>query len=210
MSTLSSKRLPWLVGIAALALGAAMAWFAQSLNSARVSPSLEGLLWPPPRILEAFSLIDHTGRPFEPPRLDGKWSLVFFGFTSCPDVCPNTLRILQHAAPEFPPDTQVLFVSVDPQRDTPQKLAAYVAYFDPRFIGVTGTPTAIESLTRRLGIVSMHGAPDKTGNYTVDHTASVFLIDPARRMVGMFSQPLTLDSLLDSYHKVRQFVESQK
>jgi len=199
-----------LVGVAALLLGAAVAWITHSLAPSTGAASVPGLLWPPPRTLGEFSVVDHLGQPFDAQRLDGKWSLLFFGFTNCPDVCPNTLRTLQKAVHRLPADTQVVFVSVDPERDTLEKLAGYVSYFHPAFIGVTGTPAAVDGITRQLGAMHMRAAGGDAANYNVDHTASIFLIDPRRQMVGVFSQPITADTLVSAYNGVRRFIEKQK
>ena len=95
-----------------------------------------------PRELGDFALVDHRDEPFVPARLEGHWSLVFFGFTHCPDICPTTMAFLDRLAGELEgteaEDTAVFLVSVDPARDTPAQLASYVPYFNPDFTGVTG------------------------------------------------------------------------
>ena len=197
--------------VAAMLIGAGIGWWIQYGASGSRSPGLiEGLLWPPARQLGAFALSDHRGQSFDPQRLSGKWSLLFFGFTHCPDVCPNTLQLLKSVAPQLPADTQVVFVSVDPERDTPEQLADYVTYFHPDFIGVTGTQEAVNALTAQLGVVHMRSADGDAGNYTVDHSASIFLVDPALRLVGLFSPPFAGDALHRHYVNVRQYVEKQK
>jgi protein SCO1/2 len=196
--------------IAALILGAAAAWFTENARLSRPSPAMEGLLWPPPKTLDGFALVDQSGASFTPQQLEGRWSLLFFGFTHCPDVCPNTLRLLQKAAPGFPSDTQVVFVSVDPERDTPDAVAEYVRFFDPAFVGVTGSTTAMADFTRSLGVLSMRTEPDEHGNYSVDHSAGVLLVDPKRRLVGIISQPFTAESLARLYLDIREFVEGKK
>ncbi len=208
LTSLFSPRL-LVVAVAALILGAAAAWLTENARLTRSRQATEGLLWPPPKTLDGFALVDQSGAPFTPRQLDGRWSLLFFGFTHCPDICPNTLRLLEKAAPGLPSGTQVVFVSVDPERDTPDAVAEYVRFFDPAFIGVTGTTTTMAEFTRSLGVLSMRTEPDEHGNYSVDHSAGVFLVDPKRRLVGMISQPFTAESLSRLYLDIRDFVERQ-
>ncbi len=197
------------VAVVALILGAAAAWLTDSVKLTRSAQATEGLLWPPPKTLEGFALLDQSGAPFTPERLTGKWSVLFFGFTHCPDICPSTLRLLEKASPAFPADTQVVFVSVDPERDTPETVAQYVRFFHPGFIGVTGTPESMAEFTRSVGVLSMRTEADEHGNYSVDHSAALFLVDPRRRLVGIVTQPFTEESVSRLYRDIRKFVERQ-
>ncbi|MBX2826064.1 MAG: SCO family protein, partial [Gammaproteobacteria bacterium] len=137
--------------------------------------------------------------------LEGKWNLVFFGFTHCPDVCPLTLSTVRQAVDEIRkdssvPDPQVVFVSVDPKRDTPEKLNQYVAFFDPSYIGLTGELNNIYELTRPMNIVVQFTADEENPeSYTVDHTASIFLIDPQLRVRGSFKGPHETEIIIDDY-----------
>ncbi len=195
--------------LVALILGAAAAWLTGRIELGRSPRGAEGLLWPPPKTLGGFALLDQSGAPFTPERLDGKWSVLFFGFTHCPDICPGTLRLLERASPGLPADTQIVFVSVDPERDTPAAVAQYVGFFDPHFVGVTGTPDSMAAFTRSLGVLSMRTETDEHGNYSVDHAAALFLVDPRRRLVGIISQPFTEESVSRLYLDIRRFVEQQ-
>ena len=168
------------------------------------APATEALmLLPAPRVLADFSLIDQDGEPFTLERLRDRWSLLFFGFTHCPDVCPGTLFDLQqvHAALAGAPagldDHQVVFVSVDPERDSPARLAEYVAYFDPTFLGVTGPPEQLAPLALQIG-VAYRIEPHEPGSasYAVDHSASVFLTDPEGRLHGVFPSPHEPDPII--------------
>jgi protein SCO1/2 len=161
-------------------------------------PALQTLIvLPEPRDIPEFSLTDQNGAPFELEQLRGAWSLLFFGFTHCPDVCPNTLYELKNMRATILEDDreladriQVVLVSVDPERDSPEKLREYVAYFDPSFLGVTGPDEEMLPLTRKLGIayrIDEHEAGEKV--YNVDHSASILLIDPNGRLYGVFPAP---------------------
>jgi protein SCO1/2 len=161
------------------------------------SPVSSLLVLPDARVIADFRLADHHSQPFSLADLRGKWSLIFFGFTNCPDVCPGTLFELQKVnanmtqALEAESDRpQILFFSVDPERDTPAKLEQYLSYFDPGFIGITGDQVQLLPLTRQLGIayrIEEHDAG--ATQYDVAHSASVLLTDPEGRLYGAFPPP---------------------
>lgn len=132
-----------------------------------------------------FSMIDHGGRPFTQADLDGRPSMLFFGFTSCPDVCPTTLSDMGVWLDALGPDSdriRPVFVTVDPERDTTAELAAYLAPFDPRIVGLTGSPEQLAAFAAAYR-VHYRKVPTDSG-YTMDHSASVFLFDRERRFVG--------------------------
>ncbi len=127
---------------------------------------------------------------------EGKWTLAFFGYTYCPDVCPaalsnmaQTMTLVREKTPEFA-DTQILFVSVDPIRDTPERLKEYTEYFDPAFVGTTGDKTDIDELTQTLGaIYVIAGDTENNDNYLVDHSSQIVLIDPSGEMRAIMTPP---------------------
>lgn len=160
-----------------------------------------------PRALPAMNLLDQAGRPFGVDRLRGRWTLLFFGFTNCPDVCPTTLATLaavRATLADLPPAQrpEVVLLSVDPARDTPAALGRYVTHFDPSFTGVTGEAAAIEALTRTLGVAVMIGAPAPDGSYTVDHTAAIFLLDPDAAWVAVFGTPHSAPTIAGDYRRI--------
>lgn len=164
-------------------------------------------MFPAGRPLPQVELVDHEGKPFGPDRLRGRWSILFFGFTHCPDVCPSTLATLAAARrqlAELPATEQpaVVLVSVDPQRDTVARLAEYVRFFDPSFTGVTGDPAALSTLTRELGVAVIVGEPDESGQYTIDHTATLFLVDPQGRLAAIFGTPHTPAGIAQDYRSI--------
>lgn len=169
------------------------------LLSAGQQPAMTALtLLPERRPIGDFQLLDHNGRPFTREHLQGRWSLLFFGFTNCPDVCPSALYDLNLVSEQMPeprdhaePRHQVVFVSVDPERDTPEVLASYVAHFNPEFTGVSGSQEQLAALGAQLGIafqVEEHEPGDR--HYGVVHSSSVVLADPAGRLRGAFTAPL--------------------
>src|SRR5690606_13694335 len=171
-------------------------WAASALRSAQ--PETGAIVLQTPRDPGAFSLVDHTGAPFGPAQLDDRWTLWFFGFTHCPDVCPSTLMMLNGVdraladAGAAGPDG--IMVSVDPTRDTPERLAGYVPYFNPAFTGVTGPQGEVLQLTERLGIIVQYLARDD-GDYTVEHGASLLLTGPDRLVHAVFTAPHDPDAL---------------
>lgn len=154
-------------------------------------------LYPEPRVVDDFTLIDDQGAPFSLENLRGHWTLMFFGFTNCPDVCPSALydlnlvsESIEAAGGEPPPDVRVVFVSVDPERDTPEKMSRYLSYFNPAFTGVTGDPAQLEPLAMQLGIAfRVEDHEPGAERYDVFHSASFLLINPEGRVHGVFGAP---------------------
>ncbi|NCP65113.1 MAG: SCO family protein [Paraglaciecola sp.] len=147
--------------------------------------------YPAPRALPDFALIDQRQQPFTSEQLQGHWTLVFVGYTYCPDICPTTLAELQRIYPELQTlptknTVQVVFVSVDPKRDTPERLLEYINFFEPSFYAVSGEHKELYPLVRAMGM--MYSMVDDTDepNYLVDHSASVVLINPSAQVVGRF------------------------
>jgi protein SCO1/2 len=127
-----------------------------------------------------FALNDHQGRLRSLEQFRGKVVVLFFGYTHCPDVCPTTLFELKQAMSRLGPradQVQVVFVTVDPERDTPEVLRQYVPSFDPRFLGLTGTPEAIRQVTQRYKVYYARSSDNSMENYTVDHMAGSYILD---------------------------------
>ena len=163
-----------------------------------------------PRPMPAFDLIDMQGRAFTRRELAGAWTFVFFGYTFCPDICPTTLANFDFVAHALPAadkaaeaDTRFLFVSVDPDRDTSDRLQAYVTYFNPDFLAATGAAAQLERLTRAAGAVYVKVPSDDLDNYLVDHSSGVFLFDPQARLAAVFTPPHDPDAIVRSYLAIR-------
>lgn len=142
-------------------------------------------IFPKAKPLAPFSLTDQHGNQFTNAQLANKWSLFFIGYTSCPDVCPTTMGKLTSAYPELQnqSEVQVIFLSVDPQRDTQDKLLSYMNFFNPQFTAVTGDHAQLFPLTRDLGFVyAMIGDGE---DYQVDHSAAMALISPSGQKVAI-------------------------
>ena len=159
-----------------------------------------------PRRFDDFALRNQKGEPFTREDFVGQWSLVFFGFTHCPDICPTTMAELDRLVSKLPDDiakeTQVVLVSLDPARDTPEVLSEYVGYFDPTFIGVTG-----DFLTLRRFANQVNVAFNKVtvgDDYTVDHSGNIVLINPRGDYHGFFKPPFELAKLKATYSSIHQ------
>jgi protein SCO1/2 len=161
----------------------------------------------PSRAIGDFSLIDSQGRKFASADLRGHWSIMFFGYTNCPDFCPTTLSTLAALEKQLRAQPgavlpQVLFVSVDAKRDTPEQLAKYVPYFDPSFIGLTAADQpSIEAVAKNLGVAVVI-TPTKDGAYTVDHSGELFVLDPEGRLAALLSGPFTVQALALDWQRI--------
>lgn len=200
-----------LIGGALFGVGA-IALVSSALEAAR-PPEIPGFLWPAPKVLQDFTLTDQYGKPFGLAQIADRWSFLFFGYTYCPDVCPTTLSMMARISKDLDSDgaadgnLQFVFVSVDPARDTPENLGKYVTYFDPSFLGVTGAASALDALTRQLGIFVSRDAADESGNYLVSHTGAVLLIDPEGQFVGVYQAPHDPPDIASSFRRIRAFLE---
>lgn len=198
--------------IATVAVGALVA-FGFYLASIPVPRSVDvgegARVLPVPIELPAFALVDHEGAPFDRSRLEGRWSLLFFGYTYCPDVCPITLQNLipvqdALAASDAETPVQVVFVSVDPERDAGDRLAEYVGFFHPDLVGVTGDPEEIRRLARGVGAFyrKAEGGSDAE-DYLVDHSATLFLVDPDLRLRAVMDDPHEPQEFLDLLARIQ-------
>ena len=136
-----------------------------------------------------FRLIDHNGKPITDEDLKGRPALVFFGFTHCPDVCPTALFEMSEIMRTLGPDgdrVRAMFVTVDPERDTPEKLKDYLSSFDPRLIAATGDEASIKAIEKAYRVYAKK-VPLDAGGYTMDHTAIVYLMDKNGRFVAPFN-----------------------
>jgi protein SCO1/2 len=162
-----------------------------------------------PKPLTGFSLNDHNGKPFDLSQLQGHWSLLFFGFTNCPDICPTTLTTLNQLhsilkKSDSADGMQFIFVSVDPGRDNAKKLKTYVQFFNKEFVGVTGEKEELAKLARQVG--AYYEVLDKSGkkDYAVNHTASVFIFDKQGRFFGLMSPPLNAAAMASRIELIKQ------
>jgi protein SCO1/2 len=160
------------------------------------SPSLPESFQPLPSNVKIapFSLYDQNGETVTQDALKGHWSLVFFGYTYCPDVCPTTLAELNRAAKHITKDDlEVILVSVDPSRDTPKQLKTYIEYFNPKFQAWSGEESVLATLARQLHIFFQKSGEGE--NYLMDHSSQVVLVNPEGEYQGYFTEPLNPDEM---------------
>jgi len=196
---MTSRRLLLVLAVG-LAAALAGAWLGSRLlvpylGSAPAQTLTAGTLLPQRRALAPFALTDTEGVPFDQAALQGRWTLLAFGYASCPDVCPlllQSFRDIQRRLAErrLGDAVRFVFVSVDPERDDLARLKEYVRYFNPAFVGATGPHTELQRLTRQLGVMYQKAPGEESAlGYLVDHTASMLLIDPQARLTALFSTP---------------------
>jgi len=186
------NRTTWLILLAALCAGLGLLTAQRLWQPAGPQmPALQAVtLYPQPRGLPDFTLQSTDGGTLGPRQLAGHWTLVFIGFTSCPDVCPMTLAELAKAQREWQalPENirpRVLFVSVDPERDTPERLGQYAHAFHQDTIAATAGLPALDAFTRSLSLVFTKVPLGRGGDYTIDHSAAIAVLDPEVRMAGV-------------------------
>ncbi len=172
-------------------------------------PELLGVIRPEPKMLEPFVFSDQFGRVFRKDNVMDKWTFMFFGYTQCPDVCPMTLSVLSQVYDRIDgaDDAQVLFVSVDPDRDTPKVLKEYVGFFNDKFIALTGEKDNIDGFVEQIGAGYLLEEESSPGEYLVNHTSAIFLVDPRGRLVAAFSQPHDANTILEQFKNIRAYLE---
>jgi len=187
-----------MIGAAAVLTGALLA---RMLGATSV-PLETGTWLPQPRALAQFRLQDLSGAEFDLKSLRGQPTLLFFGFTNCPDLCPTTLATLKQVQRTAPlPGTRVVFVSIDPERDSAANLQVYLGAFSKTFIGARGDAAALAPLLSSLGaIAERQDLPD--GSYTMEHSSSLYLLDTRGRLVAVFSPPFSAPKLTADLRRV--------
>jgi len=180
--------------IAIVAIGSGL-----MVQSSKTPPTItpefkKTILLPNSKPLVDVNFLDHKGQPFGIEKFKGKWSILFFGFTNCPDVCPTTMQTLKQVKASVEKagvwhNYQVIMVSVDPERDTTERLASYVPYFDSEFIGVSGPLDSTTSFAKNVGILFYKSGDIESGAYDVDHGASIILVNPNGEYAGVITAP---------------------
>lgn len=198
-TTRTSRSLPTLlVLVAALAAGLGLWVGNRQINQSPLKLTT-GALYPEPREVPDFQLLQPNGKSYSKNDWLGHWTLVFFGYTTCPDVCPTTLTTFKHVWGELEQSGvdasfRFDFISIDPERDLPEQLGQYVAYFNPKFRAATGSDEDLGRLTRAMGLVYTRTiGPD--GNVQIDHSASAVIINPKGELIGLFRPPLQAQAM---------------
>lgn len=198
MTSLPSKRSEWTIAIICFAILALLfgLWAYHNLgaNEEQKTTLVSATLFDQPRVLANFTLVDDHKKPFTMDQLKGHWNMVFFGFTHCPDLCPTTLATLNQAYNSLQAQgqitmPQVVFISVDPQRDDPDQIKEYLSSFNPHFLGATGTETQLKQLSQELSVLYAKITQPDNKNYTIDHSGTILLINPQGQFAGVFTLP---------------------
>ena len=189
--------------------------FSQQSKNREIPAELMAVMRPIAVELKPFSLLDHNNIPFSLDRLKGHPSLLFFGYTSCPDICPTTLNTmnlvinkLKQQADEIN-QPEVIFVSVDTQRDDTETLAGYTTYFNKDFMSVTGEKQAIDSFAKQFAAAYVIENRISETNYQISHTSSIFLIDKDAHLIAAFSPPHDVATLVEQYRLIDKLYMNQ-
>jgi len=200
-------------GVIAVAAGVWLGTATEKASDDAKPPTIQGAIFATPRPLNDFQLLANGGQAFTVNNLKGEWSLVFFGYTNCPDVCPTTLGVLNQVdklmGEQGLASPQVVFVSIDPQRDKPELIDQYVKYFNKKFIGVTGNQENLHALSKQMSVVFAK-APGADGsmseeNYLMDHSSSIILVNPDAQVQAILSAPHTPMQIIDSIIRTQVF-----
>nr|VFJ74942.1 MAG: protein SCO1/2 [Candidatus Kentron sp. FM]VFJ77091.1 MAG: protein SCO1/2 [Candidatus Kentron sp. FM]VFK22024.1 MAG: protein SCO1/2 [Candidatus Kentron sp. FM] len=206
----STRRLITGIGLALVVLGAL--WFSVFRTEKSIDLGTTATVLAEPRPFPAFTLTDHQGHSFTEKSLHGQWTFLYFGYTSCPDVCPPVLatliqtdRILRETP--VPGSSRsvprVVFVSLDPERDTKERIMRYLSRFNPDFLGATGTEEEIRNLTRQLGVTYHRSYKDKSGeDYIIDHSSFILLTTPQGRIRATFFPPHNPAAVAEDFRKI--------
>lgn len=189
--------------ILALAAAAGGGWWATRILTEREpAPTLlQGTAIAPARALGALDLVDQRGRRFANDRFHGRWSVIYFGFTTCPMICPAAMAELKDFArrvQNLPPAArpQVILITIDPTHDTPRVLGRYVEAFDPAFLGLTGSSAAIDDAAREFSVAR------SAASGQIDHSTTLYVVDPRGSISAVFTPPHTAAALAEDYRRL--------
>jgi len=193
------------IAVAAFAFGG---WWSTGFRTSApgsASPAdMNGYVLDQPRPLPEFSLVDQDGQPFGPQDFSGAWSFIYFGYTYCPDICPASLAVMAQVDDELQASgvtspTRFYLVSVDPRRDTPERLEEYVTYFDQDFRGLTGDPASLDAITRAAGVVYQVPEAPASDDYLVGHSSTITLLNPNGEVHAIFTTPLVAENIASDF-----------
>ena len=177
-------------------------------------PLKQGLILSSPRSLKPFELIDSKGHMFSQKNFRGHWNLLFFGFTHCPGICPATMAKLNKAyhylkQQQVQPLPKIIFISIDPERDSPEKIQQYVNTFNKNFIGVTGNEEELEKLTKQLGIYHTKATTEEN-NYYISHSGNILIVNPSGAWVAQLSPPLDGKIIAQDFLQIKHYFKPRR
>ena len=195
------RRALLIAGLGGLAAVGAATWLRGAAQAPVNPPPVPGETALPPgiRLGGPFTLVDDHGTAFTDQDLRGGWTLLYFGYTACPDVCPTELQTMAAALDLLPPElaarVRPVFVTIDPERDTPERLAGYVALFDPRLVGLTGTAGQVAQAARAFRVYYARARAEGSTDYLMDHSSFIYLLDPDGAVRALFRAGVTAEDL---------------
>jgi protein SCO1/2 len=173
---------------------------------------MEGILWPNPPIIKPLQLTNQYGEKFTLENFKNTWSLVFFGFANCPDICPMSLQAMTKATKALRAEIgselvlQNVFISVDPERDTLPNLAKYASYFSNELIAVTGTPDELKAVARSFNTLFMK-IDEVDNDYTIEHSSGIFFISPSGHMASVLTPPHNALQIAERFQNILSFYQ---
>lgn len=190
----------------------------ENQNKPEVLSLASATVLPQDKELAPFQLIGANQQAFTNDNLKGHWSLVFFGFTNCPSLCPSTLTTLNKVYEQLESEKQVnlpqvVFISVDPDRDTPPRITEYLQGFNKHFIGATGTQEQLDQLTHQLSVLYMkvtQPGHENDNTYTIDHSGTILVIDPAGNWYALFNTPHDANNITKDYQTIVSHYQPEK
>lgn len=200
-----NKILPIILAAVALLGGL---WFAKQ-QSTETPLEISGFAFPSPKELTNFELIDQNNNTLDASFFKDKWTFIYVGYTFCPDACPMSLTILDQlykkleSSGELTDNISMLLVSVDPDRDTPERLNSYVKHFNDRFVGATGELNQIKTFANQVSAIYSVPEDRSDPNYLVDHSSSIILINPNAAVHAIFTPPQKADALAQDFVSLR-------
>jgi len=206
----------FILAISALAAATAGIWLGKTTSNDMIKPeAIQGAIYPAAKIIKNFELVDQLSHKVTKTDFLNHWNLIFVGYTHCPDVCPTTMAVMNQVS-KFMQDEQIqppriVFLSIDPERDTVDVLKPYVAYFNQDFIGLTGSLEEVTQLSQQLNAV-FRKAPGASGkltetDYLMDHSSALMLINPDGNLQSILTAPHTPGNIIDSILKSQAYYE---
>lgn len=189
----TNKLIIFVVFICAAMMTSLFVYHASQKTSLPLLPPDVGLLFPAPREIKSFELLATSNQKFTEKNFYHHWTLLFFGFTHCTNICPITLDLMKRVYPQLHDkyhNLQFVFISIDPERDTAAALAQYTKSYHPEFISLTGKIQELRKLQSQLGIFSARDISSSSDNYQIQHTTSIMLINPQGKWAGLFNYGL--------------------
>lgn len=171
--------------------------------------TMQATVFKTPRPVPNFSLVTDENKRFNPDNLKGQWSLLFFGFSHCPAMCPTTLAQLNQVYRKLPTNSetpnQVVFITIDPQRDTSERLHDYLSKFNANFVGVTGDEAQLATMRKAFGVLVLPPAKhDHHGHYNIDHSGAILLVNPKSEIVALFSTPHDVNTIVTELTEIKR------